>query len=74
MENDVITTELKYIRRDLDTIIKEVGEVKESVQSGYISKEVFETRVGRIEKLVYGMVAVLLTSFILALVALVFRK
>lgn len=69
--NDSVAVELKYIRRDLDTLVKDVTHINEKIESGFVSRELFEVRVGRLERLVYGMVAVILTSFLLALAGLV---
>jgi hypothetical protein len=39
-----------------------------------VSKEIFETRVGRLEKIVYCVVSIILTAFVLAIVGIVVVK
>ena len=58
-----IEVELKYIRRDLDDIKKKLGE-------HYITKNEFAP----VRNLVYGLVALILTGFMGALVTLVLKS
>jgi hypothetical protein len=58
-----IEVELKYIRRDLD-------EIKAKLSNNYITKNEFAP----VRNLVYGLVGLILTSFIGALVTLVLKS
>ena len=63
MEHDYnIETELKYIRRDLD-------EIKLKLNNNYVTQDQFAP----VKSLVYGLVALLLTAVIGAMVTLVLR-
>ena len=57
---------LKYMQRDIDEIKRTVKEDK----SGYVSREEFDP----IKKIVYGLVGLILTGVIGALMTLLLRK
>lgn len=61
--NESIETDIKYIRRDLDKII-------EKLDRNYVTKAEFAP----VQKIVYGMVALILTGVVVALLALVIRQ
>lgn len=58
-----IQTDIQYIRRDLDKIM-------EKLDRNYVTKEEFVP----VQRLVYGVVGLILTSVVVALVALVIQK
>lgn len=60
--NAVVSTELGYIKAQLDKLSQVVGD-------GYVTKAEFEP----IKKVVYGMVALMLTSVVGGLLALIIR-
>jgi thiosulfate reductase cytochrome b subunit len=57
-----IETDIKYIRRDLDKIM-------ERLDNNFVKREEFVP----VQRLVYGVVGLILTSVIVALIALVLR-
>ena len=59
---DVIATKIDYIQRD-------VADIKEKLDGGYVTIDQFEP----VKKIVYGMVSVILLAVIGAVVALVLR-
>ena len=56
-------TDLKYIRRDLDAIMKKLDE-------GYVTKAEFAP----VKTIVYGLVGLMLTAVVAALLGLVITK
>jgi len=60
---DSIETDIKYIRRDLDKII-------DKLDKNYVTKAEFAP----VQKIVYGLVTLILTSVVIALLALVVRQ
>lgn len=57
--------------RDLyDTI----NDFREEIRSSYVSKDEFNNRVSPVERLVYGMVGIILVAVLGALIALVINK
>ena len=61
--NDTVSADLKYIRRDLDKIM-------DKLDKNYVTKAEFAP----VQKIVYGMVGILATSVLIALLALVIRQ
>jgi len=59
----VISNDLVYIRRD-------ISEIKLKLESNYVTKDEFSI----VKNIVYGMVALVLTSFMGALTFLVFKQ
>lgn len=59
-KDDAISVELRYIREN-------VKDIKEKLNDSYVRKEEFEP----IRKLVYGLVALILTSVVLAILGIV---
>jgi ABC-type phosphate transport system permease subunit len=59
----VMSTDIRYMRQD-------VNEIKNNVVHGYVTKEEFDP----VRRIVYGMVTVILLSFVGAIVALVIKK
>lgn len=57
---DVIKNDIGYIKDD-------IKEIKSQINSNYVTKDQFEP----VRRLVYGMVGIILTAVIVALVALV---
>jgi hypothetical protein len=60
---DVIATKLDYIQRD-------IVEIKQKLESEYVTQDEFEP----VKKIVFGIVGVVLLAVIGALVALVLRQ
>lgn len=58
-----IKTDLEYIKRD-------IGEIKQTLKADYVTREEFSP----IRSIVYGMVGLILTAVIGALVALVIKQ
>jgi hypothetical protein len=59
---------------DILTIKEDVREIKSKLEGEYVTKDKLELhadRLSRIEKIVYGLVGLLLTAVVLALVRLV---
>jgi hypothetical protein len=67
--NDEDVIALAVIKNDIGYIKKEVDEIKGLVQTKYVTKEEFLP----IKNLVYGMVAVIMTGVIGAVLALVIK-
>ena len=74
---------LEYIRRDIDEIKRNQKEAHASMSDdihdlrtllavNYVNKEVFDIRVGRLEKILYSIVGLVFTAFIGALIGVVF--
>jgi len=63
--NDSVKTDIKYIRRDMDAMRTDFKDFKRS----YVNKEEFKP----VKSLVYGVVVLILTGVMTALVALVIR-
>ena len=67
-ENERIT--LVQIKTDLDYIKRDIAEIKATIRADYVTREEFSP----IKNIVYGLVGIILTSVIGALVALVIQK
>jgi len=61
--------DISLIKRDIEYIQKDVKEIKEKLESRYVTKEEFDP----IKRIVYGMVGVILLAVVGALVALVLK-
>ena len=59
-------SELKYIRRDLDKLINKI----DNLDRNYVTK----TEWLPVQKIVYGLVAIMLSSLLLGILALVIQK
>lgn len=66
-----IISELAVLGAGLRTVQEDVREIKLKLENTYVSRETFELRVGRIEKIVYTVVALVLTAVVGALLKLV---
>lgn len=64
---------LGYIEKDLRVMQQDIKDVKVLLQHDYVTKEVFDVRVGRLEKLAYGAVATILLAVLTAGLALIIR-
>lgn len=58
---------LDVIKNDIGYIKDDIKEIKSQINSNYVTKDQFEP----VRRLVYGMVGIILTAVIVALVALV---
>lgn len=54
----------------LDFIIKEIDEIKMKLENKYVSQDEFQP----IKNIVYGMVAIILSTSIIALLTLIYKK
>lgn len=61
-----LSDQVKAVKHDTEEIAKKL-------ESSYIQRIEFELRVGRLEKIVYGLVATVLVSVLGAIMALVLR-
>ena len=57
------------IQADLDYIKRDIGEIKERLNRQYVTQDQFEP----IKRIVYGLVSIVLTAVVVAIVALVLR-
>ncbi len=71
-----VTTKALLLRLEDDfrDMRSDVKEVKHILQHEYVTKELFDLRVGRLEKVIYGMVGTVLIAVLVALLALVIRQ
>lgn len=67
-END--ETSIALIAKDIEYIKTDVKDIKDKLESHYVTTEEFDP----IKKIVYGIVALVLTGVVGALLALVIRK
>ncbi|MBU0847062.1 hypothetical protein KKH23_07700 [Patescibacteria group bacterium] len=63
-------TKLAVIANDITYIKKEVEDISEKLEDNYITRQEFDP----VKKVVYGIIAIILTSVMAALVALVVLK
>ena len=63
-------TTVALIAKDVEYIKKDVGDVKERLEKSYVTREEFDP----IKKLVYGIVGLVLTGVVGALLTLIIRK
>ena len=57
------------IQADLDYIKRDIGEIKERLNRQYVTQDQFDP----IKRIVYGLVSIVLTAVVVAIVALVLR-
>lgn len=65
-----INSDLIGIAKDISYISSDVKEIKEKMESNYVTKDQFEP----VKNIVYGMVSLILLAVVGALVALVVNK
>jgi len=70
-ERQQIIVELALIRADVERIKSDTKEIKTNQKTQYVTKEQFDGRVGPLEKLVYGLVGLILIGVVGALLGLV---
>ena len=70
MKNDSIGTRVAVIETTVRSIENSVDEIKKKLDDNYVTQQEFEP----IKKLVYGLVGLILTGVILALLGLVIIK
>ena len=63
-------TTVALIAKDVEYIKKDVGDIKERLEKSYVTREEFDP----IKKLVYGIVGLVLTGVVGALLTLIIRK
>lgn len=77
MEKQLISTQIAVMSEQINTIGITVHEIKEKLEKDYVTKSdlsVEQLRLSNVEKIVYGMVAILLSGIIIAILKLVFIK
>ncbi len=62
-------TVLNFFGNDLKELKSDVKDVKRILQKDYVTKELFDIRVGRLEKIVYSIVSVVGLAVLTALLA-----
>ena len=70
-------TNIALINQSLVVIAKDVQEIKDKIEKNYVSKEELELerqRIRNLEKIVYGMVALILIAICGAVIQLVILK
>lgn len=68
-----VVSELRYIRRDIEALVSNMKELNEKVEQTLVPREIFDLRVGRLENIVYGMIAIILTEVLIAAMILLLR-
>ena len=68
--NQYLSKQVAVIANDISYIKDEVKEIKEIVQEQYVTKSEFDP----IKKIVYGLVTLVLTAVVIAIMSLVLRK
>jgi hypothetical protein len=63
-------TELALLNRDIQYIREKITEINTKLEQRYITREEFEP----IKKIVYGVVGIMLTGMVVALIALIIGK
>lgn len=77
MAKQLISTQIAVMSEQINTIGITVHEIKEKLEKDYVTKAelaVEQLRLSNVEKIVYGMVAILLSGIIIAILKLVFIK
>lgn len=64
------STELKLMRKDLDTVAKDIAEIKFSLDGKYVTQDQFWP----IKTLVYGATGIMLFAIVAAIVGLVITR
>lgn len=65
---------LELVVYKIDEVAKAVDVIQKRMENGFVERVEFELRTGRLEKLVYGMVGVILLAVVGALISLVVKK
>ena len=68
--NNDLSTQVAIVANDVSYIKEEVRDIKILVQQDYVTKAEFDP----VKKLVYGLVALILTAVMVALISLVLKK
>lgn len=66
----VSQTNFELLQKDISYIRDDVKEIKDNLAAGYVTKLEFDP----IKKLVYGLVSIVLTAVVVAVVSLVIAK
>jgi tetrahydromethanopterin S-methyltransferase subunit B len=70
MEESIEKITLALVNQKVDFLIKEVDEIKTKLDSHYVTQEAFIP----VRNVVYGMVGLILTAVVTALIMLVLRQ
>ena len=65
-----ITKDIGFIREEMVEIKSNIKEIKDNIKVGYVTKDEFAP----IKNVVYGLVGLILTAVVVALISLVVRK
>lgn len=65
---------LELVVYKIDEVAAKVDVIQKRIENGFVERIEFELRTGRLEKLVYGMVGVILLAVVGALISLVVKK
>ena len=65
---------MALIQQDLEYIKKDVGTIKQTLSKDYITRKEFELAFSPIQRIVYGIVGLILTGVVGALISLVVMK
>lgn len=69
-KKDDIQTSLALLSQDIRYIQKDIMEIKAKIENDYVTREEFDP----IKKISYGLIAIVLTSFIAAVLSLIVKK
>ena len=73
-ENVQSAVELAVIANDITYIKKEVSVISEKLEQDYVTRVEFNSKFDPIQKIIYGLVGLILTAVVGALVSLVVLK
>lgn len=62
-----------FLENGISDIKLSIAEIRGRLENKYVSKETFELRMKNIEKIVYGVIGVVLVAFITGLTTVVFK-
>lgn len=73
--NDIeIISEIAVLGATMKTVQEDVSEIKKKLDNQYVSKMEFELRVKRLESIVYGIMAIVGTAVLGAILSLVIKQ
>lgn len=70
MKTEHDQAELAVISNDISYIKRDVSDIKKTVQNGYVTKDQFEP----IQRIVYGLVGLILVAVVGAVISLVVKR
>lgn len=69
LDTALLKKDLEYIKGEVGDVKNEMGSLRKDIREGYTSKTEFEP----VQRLVYGMVGIILVAVVGALIALVIQ-